>query len=55
MNEYEIEQMSRENEALKKKLRKKQQETEETALYGFMAGRAGNGLTMYAASEMVDG
>jgi hypothetical protein len=33
--------------------RKREAELEEAMLLGFMAGRTGDGMAMYAASEMV--
>jgi hypothetical protein len=33
--------------------RKRERQLEEMALVAYMAGRSGNGMAMYAASEMV--
>ena len=53
--ESEIERSEREKTELKRRLRKKQQEAEELAMMGFLAGNMGSAYRMTAAEEMSGG
>jgi hypothetical protein len=45
------EQIERENQELKKKLRKKEADADAETIMGFMAGRVGNGYAQWASGE----